>query len=79
LAPKRVEGLNGVQVAATATCNSHRLVAGEDGVVWGFGDRMSMSFGDPDAAPLNERCPIPAAIPSLRVRARKSPDVLPFR
>ena len=78
LAPKRVEGLNGVKVAATAVCQSHTLMADEDGVVWAFGDRMSMDVDDPDATLLNVRCTIPAPIPSLRVRARKSPGVLPF-
>ena len=32
-APKRVEGLDGVKVAAAAMCFTHTLVADEDGVV----------------------------------------------
>jgi len=76
LAPKRVEGLNGVRVAATATCQTHTLVADEDGVVWAFGKVVGL--GDPDTVP-QERILEPIPIPSLRVRTSKSPDVLPFR
>jgi len=35
--PKRVEALRGVKVAAAAICGTHTLVAGEDGVVCGYG------------------------------------------
>jgi len=76
-APRRVEGLNGVRVAAAATCQTHTLVADEDGVVWAFGDRMALGLGDPDAAPQGGPWANPAPVPTLRVR--KSPDVLPFR
>ena len=76
-APRRVEGLNGVRVAAAATCQIHTLVAYEDGVVWAFGDRVALGLGDPDAAPQGGPRANPAPVPTLRVR--KSPDVLPFR
>jgi len=72
--PKRVEGLNGIKVATAATSYTHTLVADEDGVVWAFGERMASGFGHPDTAPWQ-----PTPIPTLRVRALKSPDVLPFR
>jgi len=75
--PKRVEGLSGVKVAAAAICGSNTLVADEDGVVWAFGDRMALGLGYPDAAPQG-RVWQPTPIPTLRVRARKSPDVQPF-
>jgi len=77
--PKRVEGLDGVKVAAAAVCYTHTLVADEDGVVWAFGLRLALGFdGDPDvASPAGVWNPTP--IPTLRVCARKSPDVLPFR
>ena len=71
--PKRVEGLSGVQVAAVAMCETHTLVADEDGVVWAFGDEMAAGLGVTDADIFN-----PTPIPTLRVRARKSPDVLPL-
>jgi len=52
--------------------------------VWAFGQRMALGLGDPDAVPDEDvQDPVlvlePAPIPSLRVRARTSPDVLPFR
>ena len=80
LTPKRVEGLNGVKVAAAAICDTHTVVADKDGVVWAFGDRMFLGLGGPDADP--DSYPLvlePAQIPTLRVRALKSPDALPFR
>ena len=77
--PKRVEGLDGVKVAAAAVCYTHTLVADEDGVVWAFGLRSALGLdGDPDLTS-RERVWNPTLIPTLRVRARKSPDVLPFR
>jgi len=76
--PKLVEGLNGVKVAAAAMCDTHTLVADEDGVVWAFGDRSALGLGDSDAAP-QDRVWQPTPILTLRVRARRSPDVLPFR
>jgi len=78
--PKRVERLNGVKVAAAATCFTHTLVADEDGAVWAFGDRFAIGLGDPDADPDDADEDVvlePAPIPVLRVR--KSPDVLPIR
>ena len=59
-------------------------MANVDGVVWAFGQRMALGLGDPDAVPDEDvQDPVlvlePAPIPSLRVRARTSPDVLPFR
>jgi len=39
--PKRVEALRGVKVAAAAIYESHTLVAGDDGVVWGFGRHVA--------------------------------------
>jgi alpha-tubulin suppressor-like RCC1 family protein len=80
--PKRVEGLRGVKVVATALCETHTLVADEDGVVWAFGVRSALGLGDPDEesdSELPEDMLMPSPIPALRVRARKFPDVLPFR
>jgi len=80
--PKRVEGLNGVKVAAAVTCATHTLVADEDGVVWAFGERMLLGLGDPDAVLDEDVQDIvlePTLVPTLRVHARKSPDVLAFR
>jgi len=81
LTPKRVEGLNGVKVAAAATCMTHTLVADEDSVVWAFGNRLTLGLGGPDADPDDAEDVVlePAQIPTLRVRALKSPDALPFR
>jgi len=77
-APKRVEGLDGVKVAAAAVCFTHALVADEDGVMWAFGMRSALGLdGDPDITS-QERVLYPTPIPILR-RARKSPGVLPFR
>jgi len=80
--PKRVEGLRGVEVVATAMCETHTLVADEDGVVWAFGVRSALGLGDPDEesdSELPEDMLMPSPIPAPRVRARKFPDVLPFR
>jgi len=51
LTPKRVEALSGVKVAVAAVCGAHTLVAGEDGVVWGFGQRAGLGLGEADAPP----------------------------
>ena len=84
--PKRVEGLNGVKVAAVAICSNHTLVADDHGVVWAFGQRSALGLGDPDEdeddsdADTNREVRWkPAPLPTLRVRACKSPDVVPFR
>jgi len=67
--PKRVEALSGVKVAGVAICDSHSLVAGEDGVVWGFGQRAALGLGEADAPPGDSVVqPTPTPIPSLRVR-----------
>jgi len=82
LTPKRVEGLRGVQVAVAAMCHTHTLVADEDGVVWAFGGRSALGLDVADAdADENVQDDVlePAPISTLRVRARNSPDVLPFR
>jgi len=76
--PKRVEGLNGVKVAAAAMCSTHTLVADEDGVVWAFGeppDEGGVVWAD---MPEESQAWHPTPISTLRVRVRKSPDVLPF-
>jgi len=52
-------------------------VADEDDVVWAFGQQSALGLGDLDAAPQVSRWN-PTPIPTLRVRAHKSPDVLPF-
>jgi len=67
LTPKRVEALSGVKVAAVAVCGSHTLVAGEDGVMWGFGERAALGLGEADAPP-RELVMQPTPIPNLRVR-----------
>jgi len=57
-------------------------VADEDGVVWAFGDRMALGLGYPDADTdevVQHDVLEPVLIPTVRVRARKSPDVLLFR
>jgi alpha-tubulin suppressor-like RCC1 family protein len=76
--PKLVKGLDGVKVAAAATCYTHTLVADEDGVVWAFGERTALGLGDPDGDEAEHYVWNPTPIPTLRVRARKSPDVLPL-
>ena len=49
--PKRVEALSGVKVAAAAISGTNTLVAGDDGVVWGFGLRVALGIGAADAPP----------------------------
>ena len=77
--PKRVEALSRVKVAAAAVGESHTLVAGEDGVVWGFGQRAVLGLGEADAPPGDSEdedsedeiwgCVLqPTPIPNLRVR-----------
>ena len=73
--PKRVKGLSGVKVAAVAMSDTHTLVAGEDGVVWGFGLRCALGLDD-EPAGLEQVVERPVAIPALRVRALKSPPVV---
>ena len=51
LTPKRVETLCSVKVAAAAICYRHSLVADADGVMWGFGERAALGFGEADAPP----------------------------
>jgi len=65
--PKRVEALRGVKVAAAAICDRHTLVAGEDGVVWGFGDRAALGLSAANAPP-GQFVVQPTPIPNLRVR-----------
>jgi len=65
--PKRVEALSHVKVAAAAVGESHTLVAGEDGVVWGFGHRGTLGLGDADA-PSGANVMQPTPIPNLRVK-----------
>jgi len=76
LTPSRVEGLSGVKVAAAATCGTHTLVADEDGVVWAFGDRTALGLNDGED---EDFVGYLFLVPTLRVRAHKSPDVLLFR
>jgi len=73
--PKRVEALNGVKVAAAAICVTHTLVAGADGVVWGFGLRTALGLGEADASPGDSEDEDskdseyePTPFPNLRVR-----------
>jgi len=77
LTPKRVEALSGVKVAAAAICGSHSLVAGADGVVWGFGHRAALGLGEADALPWDSEdedgdyedyVAQPTPIPNIRVR-----------
>jgi len=72
--PNRVEGLSGITVAAVAMCGTHTLVAGEDGVVWGFGFRCALGLGEP--AGYEQVVERPVAILALRVRVLKSPPVV---
>ena len=65
--PKRVEALSPVKVAAAAICGTHTLVAGEDGVVWGFGERAALGLGEANAPP-GQIVVQPTPIPNLRVR-----------
>ena len=64
---KRVEALSCIKVAAAAVGYSHTLVAGEDGVVWGFGERAFIGLGEVDAPP-GDIVAQPTPIPNLRVR-----------
>jgi len=77
--PKRVEGLSRVKVASAAICETHTLVAGEDGAVWGFGQRAALGLGEADAPSGDSEdedsedevgdCVLqPTPIPNLRVR-----------
>jgi len=75
--PKRVEGLFGARVAAVAISGYHTLAVDEDGVVWAFGVRSGLGLDNP--SPEDVRfVTTPTLNPTLRVRARKSPDVLSF-
>jgi len=75
--PKRVGALSRVKVAAAAVGDSHTLVADEDGVVWGFGQRAALGLGEADSPSgdsadedsEDEGCVVqPTPIPNLRVR-----------
>ena len=68
--PKRVEALVGTKIAAVAMGVWDTLAADEDGAVWAFGERRATGLGGPDP-----RIPVrmPTLIPTLRVRALKSP------
>jgi len=70
--PKRVEGLGEARIAAVAICRVSSLVADEDGVVWVFGPRSGLSLDDPNPDHV-EFVKTPTSIPTLRVRALKSP------
>ena len=65
--PKRVEALSRVKVAAAAICGSHTLVAGEDGVIWGFGERAALGLSEADT-PLGDNVVHPTPLSNLRVR-----------
>ena len=70
--PKRVEALVGARVAVVAMGDYHTLAADEDGVVWAFGKRPALGLDDPN--PDDEwDVKTPTRIPTLRVRALKSP------
>ena len=75
--PKRVEGLGGARIAAVAIGVNHTLAVDEDSVVWGFGQRHALGLDDSIPEDV-EFVKTPTPIPTLRVPARKSPDVLPF-
>jgi len=75
--PKRVEALSGARVAAVAIGRLHTLAVDEDGVVWAFGLRSVLGLDDPNPED-DAFVKTPTPIPTLRVRVRKSPDVLPF-
>jgi len=62
-----VGALSGVKVAAAAICGSHTLATGEDGAVWGFGQRAALGLGEADAPP-GAFVVHPTPIPNLRVR-----------
>ena len=67
--PKRVEALVGTRIAAVAIGEYHTLASDEDGVVWAFGEPLGLGLGGPEH--LYVKTPTP--IPTLRVRALKSP------
>ena len=70
--PKRVEALAGARVAAVAISAFHTLAADEDGVMWAFGKRLALGLDDPNPEdPQFVMTPTP--VPTLRVRALKSP------
>ena len=50
----------------------HTLAAEEDGVVWALGKRLALGLDDPDPADVGY-AKTPTPIPTLRVRALKSP------
>jgi len=72
LTPKRVEALSDVKVAVASICDTHTLVGGEDGVVWGFGRRSTLGLSAPDAPPRDSEDEAyvvqPTPMPNLRVR-----------
>jgi len=65
--PKRVEALHRVKVVAAAFGYRHTLVADEDGVVWGLGERTVLGLGDADASP-GGIVVQPTRFPNLRAR-----------
>jgi len=73
--PRRVEGLGGARIAAVAICGWHTLAADGDGVVWAFGvfstHFVDLNHGYPSGDHIVVTAPTP--IPTLRVRALKSP------
>ena len=70
--PKRVEGLGEARIAAVSMCRFSSLVADEDGVVWAFGPGSGLSLDDPNPDHV-EFVKTPTPIPTLQVRALKSP------
>ena len=73
--PKRVEGLGGAGIAAVAIGGWHTLAADRDGVVWAFGE-LSKLFDDLNHNYSSNNSIVvatPTPIPTLRVRALKSP------
>ena len=71
--PKRVEGLVRTRVAAAVIGGWHTLAADEDGVVWGFGQRNRALGLDDGTITIYSPVEMPTPIPTLRVRALKSP------
>jgi len=69
--PKRVEGLGGARIAAVAIGVNHTLAVDEDGAVWGFGNVMALGVVELTAGVAFVTTP--TSIPTLRVRALKSP------
>jgi len=71
--PKRVDGVGWARVAAVALGEYRTLAADEDGVVWAFG-KLPARLVDPNHGNANNfivKAPTP--VPTLRVRALKSP------